>query len=121
MTESASVQGTMTTLRIPPRVLLVGRSLSDAAGLAGQLIDEGCLVVSEVNVASAVARLRIAKVAFVLLDLDGAGAGGAEVVATRRGDSQREGLPVVVTSRSDDRDAHARTAASEAHENTTRE
>src|SRR5688500_747027 len=105
MTESASVQGTMTTLRIPPRVLLVGRSLSDAAGLAGQLIDEGYLVVSEVNVASAVSRLRATRFEFVLLDIDGAGAGGKEFIGTLRGDSQLEGVPVLVTSRSDDIDA----------------
>ncbi len=105
-------QGTMTTLRIPPRVLLVGRSFSDAAGLLSQLIDEGYLVLAEVELDSALSRLRSARFAFVLLDIEGAGEGGREFIGTIRGDSQLEGLPVLVTSRSNDIDAIERFLAS---------
>lgn len=102
MTEFAPVQGTRTTLRIPPRALLVGRSLSDARSLAEQLMDEGYVILAEVEIAGALSRLRATRFEFVLLDIDGAGAGGLEFVETLRRDSQLEGLPLLVTSRSDD-------------------
>jgi len=102
MTGFAPIQGTVTTLRIPPRVLLVGRSLRDSAPLVERLIDEGYLVIAEVEVAAAPTKLRATRFEFVLLDIDGAGAGGQEFIETLRGDSQLEGLPVLVTSRSDD-------------------
>ena len=105
MTEFAPVQGTHTTLRVPPRALLVGRTLKDAAPLVEQLIDEGYLVLAEVELAGALSRLRAARFAFVLLDIDGAGAGGAGFIETLRADSQLEGLPLLVTSRSEDMDA----------------
>ena len=105
MTGFAPIQGTQTSLRIPPRALLVGRSLKDAAPLVNLLIDEGYLILSEVETAGALSRLRSARFAFVLLDIDGAGEGGQEFMGTLRGDSQLESLPVLVTSRSDDIDA----------------
>ena len=105
MTEFAPVEGTVTTLRIPPRALLVGRSVRDAAPLVQQLISEGYLLLAEVELAHALSKLRATRFEFVLLDIDGAGAGGQEFVETLRGDSQLEGLPVLVTSRSDDIDA----------------
>ena len=108
MTEFAPVQGTQTTLRIPPRSLLVGKGLRDAAPLVEQLIDQGYLVLAEVELARALAKLRTARFEFVMLDIDGAGAGGEEFVATLRGDSQLEGLPVLVISRSDNIDAIGR-------------
>jgi sigma-B regulation protein RsbU (phosphoserine phosphatase) len=105
MTEFAPIPGTVTSLRAPPRVLLVGRSVSDAVPLAQQLIREGYALLSEVELARAITRLRAARYEFVLLDIDGAGAGGKEFVEALRGDSQLEGVPVLVTSRSDDIDA----------------
>ena len=105
MTEFAAVPGTQTTLRIPPRSLLVGRSLKDAAPLVERLIDEGYLVVAEVELARALTKLRAGRFEFILLDIDGAGLGGEEFVAALRADSQLESLPVLVTSRSDDLDA----------------
>jgi phosphoserine phosphatase RsbU/P len=105
MTELAAVPGTQTTLRIPPRSLLVGRSLKDAAPLVERLIDEGYLVVAEVELARALTKLRAGRFEFILLDIDGAGLGGEEFVAALRADSQLESLPVLVTSRSDDLDA----------------
>jgi len=105
MTEFAPVKGTQTTLRVRPRVLLVGRKVVDAALLAQQLIGEGYLILSDVELPSALSRLRTMRFELVLLDIDGAGAGGQEFVKTLRGDSELEGLPVLVTSRSDDIDA----------------
>src|SRR5512141_187518 len=102
MSEFAAIPGTVTTLRVPPRVLLVGRSLRDAASLGEPLINEGYVIVAEVEVARALAKLRSARFEFVLLDIEGAGAGGQEFIETLRADSQLESLPVLVTSRSDD-------------------
>ncbi len=102
MTGFAPVEGTVTTLRIPPRALLVGRSMADAAPLVQQLIGEGYLVLAEVDLDRALSRLRSARFAFILVDTEGAGPGGQEFIATLRADSQLESLPVLVTSRSDD-------------------
>ena len=105
MTEFAPIAGTVTTLRVPPRALLVGRSVMNAAPLVEPLIDEGYVVLSEVELDRALSRLRAARFEFVLLDIEGAGAGGQEFIETLRADSQLEGLPLLVTSRSDDIDA----------------
>lgn len=105
MTEFAPIAGTVTTLRVPPRALLVGRSVMNAAQLVEPLIDEGYVVLSEVELDRALSRLRAARFEFVLLDIEGAGAGGQEFIETLRADSQLEGLPLLVTSRSDDIDA----------------
>jgi serine phosphatase RsbU (regulator of sigma subunit) len=105
MSEFAPIPGTVTTLRVPPRILLVGKSLREAASLAEPLIDEGYVIVAEVETPKALAKLRSARFEFVLLDIEGAGAGCQEFVQTLRGDSQLESVPVLVTSRSDDMDA----------------
>jgi phosphoserine phosphatase RsbU/P len=105
MSEFAAIQGTQTSLRVPPRVLLVGRSVQEVVQLVQQLGREGYLVVSEVELAVAISRLRAARFEFVLVDIDGAGEGGEQFVETLRSDSQLEGLPVLVTSRSDDIEA----------------
>ena len=105
MSEFATIEGTKTTLRTPPRALLVGRSLRDAAAMVEQLINEGYVIVSDVDLAGALSRLRAARFALVLLDIDGAGSGGQEFITTMRADSQLEGLPLLVTSRSDNIDA----------------
>ena len=102
MTEA---QGTHTSLRIPPRALLVGRSDKDAVRLMQQFFSEGYLILADVELDRALSKLRGRRFEFVLLDIEGAGAGGKEFVKTLRADSQLEGLPVLVTSRSDDIDA----------------
>ena len=58
MSEFAAIPGTVTTLRVPPRVLLVGRSLREAASLGEPLINEGYVIVAEVEIARALAKLR---------------------------------------------------------------
>ncbi|HUQ48367.1 MAG TPA: SpoIIE family protein phosphatase [Gemmatimonadaceae bacterium] len=105
MSDFAPVQGTVTTLRIPPRVLVVGRSFKDATPLMQQFLNEGYMLLSEAEPSQAVTKMRSVRFEFVLLDIDGAGAGGPEFVKTVRGDSQLEGTPMLVTSRSDDIDA----------------
>jgi len=102
MSELAPAQGTHTTLRIPPRSLLVGRSLRDAAPLVELLINEGYLVLAEVDPERGLAKLRAARFEFVVLDIGGAGAGGQQFVETIRADSQLESIPVLVMSQSDD-------------------
>jgi len=105
MSEFAAIQGTQTSLRVPPRVLLVGRNVQDVVPLVQQLGREGYLVLSEVELAVAISRLRAARFEFVVVDIDGAGEGGEQFVETLRSDSQLEGLPVLVTSRADDIEA----------------
>src|SRR5215217_7503058 len=102
MSEFAAIQGTQTSLRVPPRVLLVGRTVVDAAALVRQLGGEGYFVILEVELDQAVSRLRAARFEFVLLDIDAAAAGSQKFVETLRGDGQLEALPVLVISRSDD-------------------
>jgi serine phosphatase RsbU (regulator of sigma subunit) len=96
------VPKTATTLRIPPRVLLVGRDYRDAAALMQLLITEGYVVISQIDVAGALSKLRSARFEFVLVDIDVSGAPGQTFIETLRGDEQLAGMPVLVTSRSDD-------------------
>ncbi len=105
MTELLEPQGTATTLRIPPRVLLIGRSYKDAAALVQLLISENYMVISEMDLANAPSRLRSARFEFVLMDIDVSGAAGQTFIATLRGDERLADLPVLVTSASNDMDA----------------
>ena len=99
------VPRTATTLRIPPRVLLIGRSYRDAPALMELLITEGYMAISELEPALALSKLRSARFEFVLLDIDVLGAAGQSFIETLRGDEQLAGLPVLVTSRSDNMDS----------------
>ncbi len=105
MTELAPLQATQTTLRVPPRVLLIGRSYRDAAPLVQKLGSEGYLVIAEVELPRALSLLRAGRFEFVLIDIDVSGAAGQTFIETLRGDEQLAGLPVLVTSRLDDMDA----------------
>jgi len=93
---------TATTLRIPPRVLLVGRSYKDAPTLMQLLITEGYLVISEMELAGALSKLRSARFHFVVVDIDVSGAPGQTFIETLRGDEKLAGMPVLVMSKSDD-------------------
>ena len=105
MTEFAPLNATQTTLRVPPRALLIGRSDRDSAPLVQRLGSEGYLVISEVELARALSRLRAGRFEFVLVDIDVSGAAGQTFIETLRGDEQLAGLPVLVISRLDDMDA----------------
>jgi len=104
MTDSPE-HGTVTTLRRPPRALLVGRGVTDAAALVRQFGAEGYIMLSEVDLSLAAPKLRSMRFEFVLVDIDAVGAGGQEFIEALRGDSQLAGLPVLVISRSDNIDA----------------
>jgi phosphoserine phosphatase RsbU/P len=103
---------TATTLRIPPRVLLVGRSHVDAAALMQLLIEEGYIILAEVDLAAALRKLRSARFEFVLIDIDVAGAAGQTLIETLRTDEQLASLPVLVMSRSNDMKAIERSLES---------
>lgn len=104
MTRVSPLQETRTTLRVPPLVLLIGRSVEDAAPLVQKLGREGYLVLSEADLTQALSKLRAGRFEFVLVDIDVAGA--AEIfIKTLRGDEQLAGLPLLVISRLDDMDA----------------
>jgi sigma-B regulation protein RsbU (phosphoserine phosphatase) len=94
------VPKTATTLRVPPRVLLVGRGYGDAPALVQLLISEGYAVISQADLT--LSRLRSARFEFVLIDIDVSGASAQAFIETLRGDEQLSGMPVLVTSRSDD-------------------
>jgi len=111
MTELPVPQATATTLRIPPRVLLVGRNYRDAPALVQLLMSEGYMFISEVEPAVALSRLRSARFEFVLIDIDVLGAPGQTFIETLRGDEQLAGVPVLVLSGSDDMDAIERCLA----------
>lgn len=102
MTEIPEGPRTATTLRVPPRMLLLGRTYRDSPELMQQLIGEGYLVIGEVEPALALSKLRAARFEFVLIDVDVSGANGENFISTLRADEQLSGLPVLVTSASDD-------------------
>jgi sigma-B regulation protein RsbU (phosphoserine phosphatase) len=105
MSHASEYAPTATTLRIPPRVLLVGRGYQDAADLVQLLISEGYMFISELDVARVPTRLRSARFEFVLIDTDVVGAAGQTLIETLRADEQLAGLPVLVMSRSNDMNA----------------
>ena len=105
MTELTEFQATQTTLRVPPRVILVGRSYQDAVQLVQKLGSEGYFVIAEVELARALSMLRAGRYEFVVVDIDVSGAAGQTFIETLRGDERLAGLPVLVTSRLDDMDA----------------
>jgi Serine phosphatase RsbU, regulator of sigma subunit len=101
MTQIATTAETNTTLRIPPRILLVGRDYRGAAGLMQQLLSEGYMVIAELDTTLAEKKLRSARFHFILVDIGGSGAGGLTLIETIRGDEQLASLPILVMSPSD--------------------
>jgi serine phosphatase RsbU (regulator of sigma subunit) len=102
---------TATTLRIPPRVMLMGRTYKDAGELVQLLISEGYLVISELEIDRALTKMRSAKFGFVLLDVDVFGAAGERAITELRADEQLSALPVLVTSQSGNMEAIERCIA----------
>jgi sigma-B regulation protein RsbU (phosphoserine phosphatase) len=99
MTGAAEYKPTVTTLRIPPRAVLVGMSDEDAEPLVEQLEGEGYMVITLPEFDGALPRVRSARCEFVLIDIDGSLAGGQTLIGTLRGDEATAALPVLVTSR----------------------
>jgi phosphoserine phosphatase RsbU/P len=102
MTEVPDAQGTATTLRIPPRVMLVGRSYKEAPELAQLLISAGYMGIAETEISRAFSKLHSARFAFVLIDIDALGAEAQGFIKNLREDEQLASLPVLVISRSHD-------------------
>ncbi|HVD59632.1 MAG TPA: SpoIIE family protein phosphatase [Gemmatimonadaceae bacterium] len=111
MTGTAPAPATKTTLRVPPRVFLIGRSYKDAAELMQLLIVEGYMPIADLKLDDALTKLRSAKFEFVLLDIDVAGAAAQKFIETLRGDEQLAGIPVLVISPSNDMEAIERSLA----------
>jgi sigma-B regulation protein RsbU (phosphoserine phosphatase) len=105
MTDVSPFQATSTTLRAPPLVLVIGRSLSNVAPLAQKLGGHGYFVVAEVELTSAISMLRARRFELVLIDIDVSGAAAEPFIRTLRGDEQLAGLPLLVISSSNDMDA----------------
>ena len=104
MTGFAPIAGTHTTLRVPPRVLLVGRGYREAPALVQQLISENYLLMSELDSAKALAKLRSTRFEFVVLESDLEGESAKTFIETLRGDEQLAAVPVLVVSKSNNID-----------------
>ena len=63
-------EATATTLRIPPRVLLIGMTYKDSAAQVELLISAPYLVASELDLDRALSKLRSAKFEFVMIYID---------------------------------------------------
>jgi sigma-B regulation protein RsbU (phosphoserine phosphatase) len=102
------MKGTQTTLRVPKRALLVGRSSADAGALVGHVEQEGYFVFVVAQAGEALERLRKERFDLLLLDVAGA---GAEFVEALRRDSHLANVPIIVISAVDDVDAIERCLA----------
>ncbi len=98
-------RGTSTTLRAPPKALVVGRAGAEAEALVRHVENEGYFVFAALQADEALARLRAARFDLVLLDVDVPGMGGAQFVEALRGDPELANLPLIAVSASDDMDA----------------
>jgi sigma-B regulation protein RsbU (phosphoserine phosphatase) len=99
MTET-EMQSTSTTLRVPPRVLMVGRRYDDAAALMQKLGVEGYMVLPEQDHDTALVKLRSVRFEFVLLDLDTGPAAAMSFIKSVRGEEQLSAIPLIVLSES---------------------
>ena len=88
MTEFAPIPGTHTTLRVPPKVLLVGRSYRDAPALVQQLMGDNYLLMSEADPVKALAKLHSTRFEFVVLESDIAGGAAPTFIEALRGDAR---------------------------------
>jgi len=102
MTTPSREQATATTLRIPPRVMVIGRSYRDAAPLMELLITEGYMAIVEPDITRALTKLRSARFEFTIIDIDVTGSEGEKFIEMLRGDEQLAALPILAISKSDD-------------------
>jgi len=105
MTEFAPIPGTHTTLRVPPKVLLVGRSYRDAQALVQQLMGDNYLLMSEADPVKALAKLHSTRFEFVVLEGDLPGGAAQTFIEALRGDEQVAAVPVIVISQSNSMNA----------------
>ncbi len=105
MSDAAAFQATQTTLRVPPKVLVIGRSFQEATSLMKHLGQEGYLVIAEADPARALTVLRSARFELVLVETDLPGDAGRACIETLRADDVLASLPVLAISSSNDMDA----------------
>jgi serine phosphatase RsbU (regulator of sigma subunit) len=105
VSDVSQFQATSTTLRVPPLVLLIGKDVQDAAPLMQRIGREGYFVVPEVELTTALSKLRARRFEFVLVDIDAWGPAAEKFIMTVRGDEQLADLPLLVMSSSNDMDA----------------
>jgi serine phosphatase RsbU (regulator of sigma subunit) len=103
MTDPGVPQATSTTLRAPPKALLIGRAGREP--LARHVQQEGYFVHTADEADEGLERLRGARFDLVVLDVDAPGMGGARFIETLRADPALTDTPVIVTSAVDDVDA----------------
>jgi serine phosphatase RsbU (regulator of sigma subunit) len=101
--ESALPQATSTTLRAPPKALLIGKVGTEA--LVGHVQQEGYFVQIAEHATLAMERLRAVRFDLVLLDVAVADMGGARFIELLRADPALANIPVIVTSATNDVDA----------------
>lgn len=105
MSDPASFQATQTTLRIPPKAMVIGRSFQAASALIQLLGREGYLAVAEADPARALSSLRSSRFELVLVETDLSKDGGRECIGSLRGDEVLAALPVLAISSSNDMEA----------------
>jgi sigma-B regulation protein RsbU (phosphoserine phosphatase) len=103
MTAPQTAQSTHTTLRMPPRTVLAGRSHLDAGPVLDRLEGEGYMVICEADFDRALLQARVSRSEFVVVDASLPGA--PAFIRNLRTDERLAALPVLVTSRTDDMEA----------------
>jgi serine phosphatase RsbU (regulator of sigma subunit) len=103
MTEPVLPQATSTTLRAPPKALVVGSANGEA--LVRHIQAEGYFVHRSEHAEAGMQKLGAAHFDLVLLDAAVSGMGAAKFIEVLRADPALANIPVLVTSASDDIDA----------------
>lgn len=104
MTASHSTLTTQ-SLRVPPRLLIVGRADAGGDGFGRRVAREGYIVDEEAQAAGALVRLRSERFDAVLLDVHAPGMDGPGFIEALRNDAELVQAPVLVVSESDDMEA----------------
>jgi len=105
MTGAGEYKPTVTTLRMPPRAVLIGTSYENAEPLVQLLSSEGYLVIAQPDFARALSSVRSARCELVLVDVGASLEASRTFIEMLRGDEGLASLPMLVTSRLDDMDA----------------
>ena len=101
MTSPTPPRGTQTTLRVLPRALLVGRPGPDGEALLRLVMLEGYLPTKQQNADDALAALRTASFALVLVHEDVTGMSASQFVEALRAEAELAHLPVLVAAATD--------------------
>jgi phosphoserine phosphatase RsbU/P len=102
MTATDISPATSTTLRAPPKALVVGHA---GAEVLRAIQGEGYFAVTAEQAETGLEKLRAARFELVLLDVAAAGMGGLRFIETLRADPALANLPVIVMSATDDVEA----------------